>query len=347
MTVFSHSDFSNHEGVYFASDIETGLRVIIAVHSTVRGPSAGGTRFWSYESDQEALTDALRLSEAMSYKNAVADLPLGGGKAVLIRPKGDFDRVGLFEAYGRAIANLNGIYIAAEDVGVSPADMDVIRSQTEFVAGLSNGPAASGDPSPITAEGVFRGIKVGAKHVWGTESLKGKTIAVQGLGHVGYTLCQSLHSAGASLYVADINEDIIEKAVTELNAQAVSIETIHAQEVDIFAPCALGGALNEKTVPEIHAKLIGGAANNQLSSSEIAYILHEKGITYLPDFVLNAGGIINIAAEVSGTYDPKWVEQKLIGLKNTITDILAQSSERDVTTLQIANKIAEERLKRP
>lgn len=347
MTVFSHPDFSNHEGIYFASDSETGLRVIIAVHSTVRGPSAGGTRFWSYESDQEALTDALRLSQAMSYKNAVADLPLGGGKAVLIRPKGDFDRVSLFEAYGRAIANLNGLYIAAEDVGVSPADMDVIRSQTEFVAGLSKGQAASGDPSPVTAEGVFRGIKAGVKHIWGSENLKGKSVAVQGLGHVGYALCQKLRAAGASLFVADINEAVIEKAVNELDAQAVSIESIHAQDVDIFAPCALGGALNEKTLPEIQAKLIGGAANNQLSSSEIAQALHDMGITYLPDFVLNAGGIINIAAEVSGTYDPDWVEQKLVGLKNTIVDILAQSSERGVTTLQIANKIAEERLKRP
>lgn len=346
MTVFSHPDFSNHEGIYFAADSETGLRVIIAVHSTLRGPSAGGTRFWSYESDQEALTDALRLSQAMSYKNAVADLPLGGGKAVLIRPEGEFDRVALFEAYGRAIASLNGQYIAAEDVGVSPADMDVIYSQTEFVAGLSKGKSGSGDPSPVTAEGVFRGIKAGAKHIWGSENLNGKTIAVQGLGHVGYALCQKLYAAGASLFVADINKTVIEKAVSELGAQAVSIETIHAEEVDIFAPCALGGALNEKTLPDIQAKLIGGAANNQLSSSEVSQIIHDMGITYLPDFVLNAGGIINIAAEVSGTYDPDWVEQKLVGLKNTIADILRQSTARDVTTLHIANKIAEERLKR-
>jgi len=346
MTVFSHPDFSNHEGIYFAADSETGLRVIIAVHSTLRGPSAGGTRFWSYESDQEALTDALRLSQAMSYKNAVADLPLGGGKAVLIRPEGEFDRVALFEAYGRVIASLNGQYIAAEDVGVSPADMDVIYSQTEFVAGLSKGKSGSGDPSPVTAEGVFRGIKAGAKHIWGSENLNGKTIAVQGLGHVGYALCQKLYAAGASLFVADINKTVIEKAVSELGAQAVSIETIHAEEVDIFAPCALGGALNEKTLPDIQAKLIGGAANNQLSSSEVSQIIHDMGITYLPDFVLNAGGIINIAAEVSGTYDPDWVEQKLVGLKNTIADILRQSTARDVTTLHIANKIAEERLKR-
>lgn len=346
MTLFSHPDFSDHEGVYFASDAETGLRVIIAVHSTVRGPSAGGTRFWQYDTDEEALTDALKLSKAMSYKNAAADLPLGGGKAVLIRPKGDFDRVALFKAYGRAIDHLKGRYITAEDVGVSPADMDVIHSQTPFAAGLSTGRAASGDPSPVTAEGVFRGLKVGASHIWGSENLKGKKVAVQGLGHVGYALCEKLYAVGAELFVADINEAVIKKSASQLNATPINIHDIHAQNVDIYAPCALGGALNEKTLPEIKAKLIGGAANNQLSSSKLSKELHERGVIYLPDFVLNAGGIINIAAEVSGTYDPKWVEQKLVGLQNTIRDILEQSKNLDVPTLNIANKIAEARLKR-
>jgi len=197
MTVFSHPEFSDHEGVYFASDPLSGLKVIIAVHSTVRGPSAGGTRFWHYKSENEAVTDALRLSEAMSYKNAVADLPLGGGKAVLLYPEGEFDRIALFEAYGRAIDQLGGRYITAEDVGVSPDDMDVIASQTSFVAGVSKGEAASGDPSPVTAEGVFRGLLAGADFLWGSESLKGRSVAVQGLGHVGYALCERLHNAGA------------------------------------------------------------------------------------------------------------------------------------------------------
>lgn len=346
MAVFSHPDFSDHEGVYFASDEETGLRAIIAVHSTVRGPSAGGTRFWRYHNDADALTDVLRLSKAMSYKNAAADLPLGGGKAVILYPEGEFDRVKLFEAYGRALERLNGSYITAEDVGVSTADMDVIHSQTDYVAGLSTGEAASGDPSPVTAEGVFRGIKAGAAHVWGEEDLSSKTVAVQGLGSVGYALCEKLHASGVKLYVADINQDILKRASQELDATIVDVNEIYSQPVDIFAPCALGGALNDRSVPDIKAKLIGGAANNQLANDDIMSLLDQKGITYLPDFVLNGGGIINIAAEVSGKYNPDWVETKLVGLKATIADILVRADDQGVSTLSIANQIAEERLKK-
>jgi len=346
MAVFSHADFADHEGVYFASDPESSLRAIIAVHSTVRGPAAGGTRFWRYESDEAALTDALRLSKAMSYKNAAAELPLGGGKAVLIYPEGEFDRVSLFKAYGRAIERLNGTYITAEDVGVSPDDMDIIHSQTKHVAGLSKGEAASGDPSPVTAEGIFRGLTAGANHLWGSEDLSDKTVAVQGLGHVGYALCEKLHNAGAKLFVADINNDVLEKAEKAFKATCVDINEIHAQDVDIFCPCALGGALNAKTVPDIRAKLIAGAANNQLASEEIVPLLEKKGITYLPDFVLNAGGIINVAAEVSGKYSPEWVETKLVGLKATITKILQDSENEGISTLHVANRIAEQRLKR-
>lgn len=345
MSVFSNPDFSDHEGVYFASDPHSSLKVIIAVHSTVRGPSAGGTRFWNYETEDAALTDALRLSKAMSYKNAVADLPLGGGKAVLIYPKGEFDRVSLFQAYGRAIERLNGSYITAEDVGVSPDDMDVIASQTSYVAGLSSGVAASGDPSPVTAEGVFRGILAGADFIWASEDLSGRAVAVQGLGHVGYSLCEKLHRAGARLYVADINQEVLKRAKAELKAEVVSVDKIHAQDVDVFCPCALGGAVNPKTIGDIKAKLIGGAANNQLSDDSMMDVLNERGITYLPDFVLNAGGIINIAAEVSGDYDAKWVEEKLAGLKETIAHILETAKVQKTSTLDVANAIAEERLK--
>ncbi len=346
MAVFSHPDFSDHEGIYFASDPETGLQAIIAVHSTVRGPAAGGTRFWRYPSDIEALTDVLRLSKAMSYKNAAADLPLGGGKAVLIYPEGEFDRVKLFEAYGRVIERLNGSYITAEDVGVSPADMDVIFSQTQYVAGLTTGKAASGDPSPVTAEGVFRGLKAGVEHIWGDEFLKGKRVAVQGLGNVGYSLCEKLYRAGAKLFVSDINPQVLDKAQSELQATIVDIGAIHKQDVDIFAPCALGGAINVQTVGDIKAKIIGGAANNQLASPQIIDALEEKGILYLPDFVLNAGGIINIAAEVSGEYNPAWVEEKLVGLKATIKQILDTSKAQGKSTLSVANAIAEDRLRR-
>ncbi|RKQ71217.1 leucine dehydrogenase [Litorimonas taeanensis] len=346
MSIFSHPDFSDHEGVYFASDPETGLKVIIAVHSTARGPAAGGTRFWHYDTDAEAVTDALRLSKAMSYKNAAAELPLGGGKAVIMKPEGTFDRTALFAAYGRAIERLSGSYITAEDVGVTPADMDVIHTQTQCVAGLSTGEAASGDPSPITAEGVFRGLQVGAEHIWGSENLTGKTVAVQGLGHVGYALCEKLHRAGAKLLVADINEEVIAKAVSELSAVKVGVADIHAQEADIFAPCALGGALNAKTVPDMKAKLIAGAANNQLRDDSVMSLIEEKGIIYLPDYVLNAGGIINVAAEVSGEYNQAWVEEKLVGLKATIKTILEVSTAQKISTLRVANQIAEERLKR-
>jgi leucine dehydrogenase len=346
MSVFSHIDFADHEGVYFASDPVSGLKAIIAVHSTVRGPSAGGTRFWHYDAEEDALRDVLRLSKAMSYKNAAAELPLGGGKAVIIRPKGDFDRQSLFEAYGRAIERLNGSYITAEDVGVSPNDMNVIRTQTEYVAGLTSGKAASGDPSPVTAEGVFRGIKVAANHIWGSNDLSDKTVAVQGLGHVGYSLCEKLHQAGTSLRVADINETVIRKAMTEFGAVAVDVNDIHAETVDIFSPCALGGALNEQSIPDIKAKLIAGAANNQFRHESLMEDLKARNITYLPDFVLNAGGIINVAAEVSGEYSEAWVEKKLEGLADTIKMILETSTAKNTSTLDVANQIAEERLKR-
>lgn len=346
MAVFSHADFADHEGVYFASDPESNLRAIIAVHSTVRGPAAGGTRFWRYDSDEAALTDALRLSKAMSYKNAAADLPLGGGKAVLIYPEGEFNRVSLFEAYGRAIDRLNGTYITAEDVGVSPSDMDVISSQTKYVAGLSQGKAASGDPSPVTAEGIFRGLMAGVKYVWNDENISGKSVAVQGLGHVGWALAEKLYKNGAKLIVADINNDVLDKAETAFNASRVDIGEIHAQDVDIFCPCALGGVLNAQNVPDIQARLIAGAANNQLASEEVMPLLEKRDITYLPDFVLNAGGIINVAAEVSGEYSPAWIEQKLVGLKETISEILQTSEREGVSTLQVANRIAEQRLKR-
>ena len=345
MTVFSHPDFSNHEGVYFASDPLSQLRVIIAVHSTTRGPSAGGTRFWRYESEAEAITDALRLSKAMSYKNAVADLPLGGGKAVVIHPDGEFDRVALFEAYGRAINHLGGRYITAEDVGVSPKDMDVIASQTSFVAGLSKGDAASGDPSPLTADGVFRGLIAASEFLWGGENLQGRSVAVQGLGHVGYALCEKLYKAGAKLIVADINQDAVKKAQDKLEAIIVPVESIHAQEVDIFSPCALGGIINTRSIVDIKAKIIGGAANNQLLRDDCIADLDKRGILYLPDFVLNAGGIINIAAEVSGEYNPDWVEEKLSTLKETILNILKTSKRKNISTLKVAMKIAEDRLK--
>jgi leucine dehydrogenase len=342
--MFDHPDFDNHEGVHLFSDPASGLRAVIAVHNTNRGPGAGGTRLWSYSDPTDAVTDALRLSKAMSYKNAMAGLDLGGGKGVIVRPDGVFDRPALFRAYGRAVHRIGGRYITAEDVGVSPDDMRVIKTQTDFVAGLDDGPAASGDPSPVTAEGVFRGIKVAAGFASGRKSLRGLRVAVQGLGHVGYGLCEHLHKAGAHLIVTDINGKVLERAKAELGAEIVEPGAIHAVEVDIYAPCALGGAISAKTLPDIKASIIAGAANNQLATPDMGDACQARGILYVPDYVINAGGIINVAAEVSGTYDPDWVKSKLDELEITLKSIFAEAERRGVSTDAIANEMARARL---
>ncbi|WP_026942052.1 Glu/Leu/Phe/Val dehydrogenase dimerization domain-containing protein [Hellea balneolensis] len=345
MSIFSHPDFDDHDGVYSFSDAKSGLRCFIAVHNTNRGPASGGTRFWNYVDDGEALTDVLRLSRAMSYKNAMAEIPLGGGKGVILKPQGDFDRETLFAAYGRAVEKVGGQYITAEDVGVSPNDMRTIKTQTDFVAGLDDGDAASGDPSPHTADGIFRGLEVAVKHKLGVEGVGGLIVAVQGLGHVGYNLARRLKASGAQLIVADINETVTRRAATELKAKVVSIEEIHAQEADIFAPCALGGAINADSIDDIQAYIVGGAANNQLKTPEMGAELQKRDILYCPDYVLNAGGIINVASEVSGTYDYDWVDGKLEGLRVTLKEVFDRSASSGRPTNEIADEMARERLK--
>lgn len=344
MSIFSHPDFDNHEGVYTFSEPGSGLKCFIAVHNTNRGPASGGTRFWNYANDAEALTDVLRLSRAMSYKNAMAEIPLGGGKAVILRPEGDFDREALFTAYGRAVEKVGGQYITAEDVGVSTDDMRTIKTQTDFVAGLDDGEAASGDPSPHTADGIFRGLEVAVKHKLGVEGVGGLIVAVQGLGHVGYDLARRLKKSGARLIVADINEAATTRAVDELGAEVVPVEAIHAQEADIFAPCALGGAINAQTIDDIQAYIVGGAANNQLKTPDMGAELMKRDILYCPDYVLNAGGIINVAAEVSGTYDYAWVDRKLEGLRGTLQEVFNRSERSARPTNAIADEMARERL---
>jgi len=344
MSIFSHPDFDNHQGVYTFSDPESGLKCFIAVHNTNRGPASGGTRFWAYENDAEALTDVLRLSRAMSYKNAMAEIPLGGGKGVIMRPQGDFDREALFAAYGRAIEKVGGQYITAEDVGVSPDDMKTIKTQTDFVAGLDDGEAASGDPSPHTADGIFRGLEVAVQHKLGVEGLGGLIVAVQGLGHVGYDLARRLKKSGARLIVADINEAVTARAADELGAEVVSVDVIHAQEADIFAPCALGGAVNAETIDDIQAYIVGGAANNQFKTADMGAELLKRDILYCPDYVLNAGGIINVAAEVSGRYDYSWVDGKLEGLRGTLQEVFNRSDSSGRPTNEIADEMARERL---
>ena len=344
MSIFSHPDFDDHEGVYSFSDPASGLKTFIAVHNTNRGPASGGTRFWEYTNDAEALTDVLRLSRAMSYKNAMAEIPLGGGKGVIIRPRGDFDRKALFSAYGRAIEKVGGQYITAEDVGVSPDDMQTIKTQTDYVAGLDEGEAASGDPSPHTADGIFRGLGVAVKHKLGVEGFGGLIVAIQGLGHVGYNLASRLHKSGARLIVADINSEVTTKAANDFKARVVGVDEIHAQEVDIYAPCALGGAINKKTIEDISAFIIGGAANNQLKTPDMGEALRARDVLYCPDYVLNAGGIINVASEVSGRYDYGWVNGKLENIKASLQEVFDRSDNTAKPTNEIADIMARERL---
>jgi len=344
MSIFSHPDFDDHEGVYSFSDPASGLRSYIAVHNTNRGPASGGTRFWTYGNDAEALTDVLRLSRAMSYKNAMAEIPLGGGKGVIMRPKGEFDRKALFTAYGRAVEKVGGQYITAEDVGVSPDDMRTIKTQTDYVAGLDDGEAASGDPSPHTADGIFRGLGVAVKHKLGVEGFGGLIVAIQGLGHVGYDLAERLYKSGARLIVADINSEATARAQAELKAAIVSVNDIHAQKADIFAPCALGGAINAASIDDISAYIVGGAANNQLKTPDMGEALRVRDILYCPDYVLNAGGIINVAAEVSGSYEYSWVDGKLENIKASLQEIFDRSDKTNRPTNEIADDIARERL---
>lgn len=344
MSIFSHPDFDNHEAVHAFCDPASGLRAFIAVHNTNRGPASGGTRFWQYANDADALTDVLRLSRAMSFKSAMAQLDIGGGKGVILRPDGDFDREALFAAYGRSVETISGTYITAEDVGVSPSDMETIKTQTDYVAGLAEGDNASGDPSPVTADGVFRGIKIAADRVFGSDNLSGRRISVQGLGHVGYALAVHLANAGAVLSVADINLDALAKAKTELGATIVPVGEIHTVEADIFAPCALGGAIRHETLSRLSAKIVAGAANNQLLTPDMAQALKQRGVLYAPDYVINAGGIINVAAEVSGHYDPQWVTGKLDQLEETLATVFDRAASEDRTTQDVADEMARERM---
>ena len=344
MAIFEHPSFDEHESVHSFYDKETGLKAWVAVHSTHLGPSAGGTRFWSYENSDLALRDVLRLSRGMSYKNAMAGLKLGGGKAVVMKPQGDYDRTALFTKFGEFLNAIGGAYYTAEDVGMTTDDMRTIHTQTEYVAGLDDGDAASGDPSPITADGVFRCIKLAAHKR--ELDLAGARIAVQGLGHVGYTVCQLLHAAGAHLIVTDINQHAVHKAAQELGAKTVAPDEIYAQQADIFSPCALGAVLNPETVKQLNVSIIAGAANNQLSVPEMGQVLQDKGILYCPDYVVNAGGIINIAGEIEGNYSPAWVEEKMVGVENTLEQIIDMAADTGRTTDTIADEMAQERIGR-
>lgn len=348
MSVFDNPAFENHEGVHAVFDEKTGLKTIIAVHSTARGPAAGGCRMWPYESDDAALTDALRLSRAMSFKNAMADIPLGGGKSVIIGDARTQKTPALFEAFGRAVDGLGGKYWTAEDVGVSPDDLMSARKQTRYVAGLEGHPAASGDPSPVTAEGVFRGVRLCVERAYGRD-LKGVRVAIQGVGHVGAYLAEKLADAGAELIITDVNEAALAQVAARTGATIVPPAAIFDVETDVFAPCALGGAVNAETLSRIKGRVVAGAANNQLASPEIGALLFERGMLYAPDYVINGGGIINVAAEIAAieagaAFDPAWVEAKLTRLTATLGEILDRSLAEKRPTHEVADEMAKARI---
>lgn len=336
------NQFKDHEQVVYFNDKETGLKAFIAVHDTSLGPAAGGCRMWHYDNEQEALNDVLRLSRGMSYKNAVAGLKLGGGKAVIIGNSKTDKSEALFRAFGRMINRLDGKYISAEDVGITVEDMEVTAEETKYVAGLTKGEHASGDPSPFTATGVYIGIKAALKHKFGHDRLKGMSVAVQGVGHVGYYLCKHLHEAGAKLFVTDINEESLERVATEFNATIVGLDDIMTLDVDILSPCALGAIINDDTINHIKAKIIAGAANNQLARDDHGQTLMDKDILYAPDYVINAGGIINVAAETRGEYDVDWVNEKVDNIYDSLMLIFERSVAENRPTNHIADELARE-----
>lgn len=343
MSVFSNSAFDDHERVLFCRDKATGLNAIIAIHSSVLGPAAGGTRLWTYANDDEALYDVLRLSQGMSYKNAMARLHFGGGKAVIIKTNDVSASDQLFARFGDFVESLGGAYVTAEDVGMSPEIMQTIAARTKFVTGLpTSAGEAGGDPSPKTAFGVFVGIEAAVRCKLQRDDLNGLRVAIQGVGNVGYHLCRLLQEAGAVLTVADIDQQKVQRVCDEFNATATGVDEILCCEVDVLAPCALGATLSEHSIPALNTSIVAGAANNQLATPEDGRRLADADILYAPDYVINAGGIINVACEYSGDVDDAGVME----LVRQIGPRLSAIFEESRNTGRLSNEIAEEQARR-
>ena len=339
MNVFEEMKKYGHEQILFVRDDKTGLNAIIAIHSTVLGPALGGSRFWNYASEEEALFDVLRLSRGMTYKNAAAGLKLGGGKAVLIGDPKKLKSRDFFHAYGSFIDSLGGKYYTAEDVNIGASDIEQINEVTKYVSGT---PAVSGNPSPFTARGVYMGMKAGASVKFGSDSLKGKTIVVQGLGSVGYALCGHLHKEGANLKVYDINSTVMEKAVKEFGAAAVAPDEFLSTGCDIFAPCAMGALINADNAKNLKCRLIAGAANNVLLDASAGDVLDKMDILYLPDYIINAGGVINCGMEITdGTYDANIVNAKVDKIYDTTIKIIGLAKAKHISTYRAADEYAE------
>ncbi len=341
MNVFEQMSVHDYGELHFGLDEDTGLRSVVALHDTRLGPAIGGCRFIRYKNDDAAVIDALRLARAMTYKAALARLPHGGGKAVIIEPSEPFDRPSLLGSFGRMVDGLAGRYVTTEDSGTSPQDMEVVRSVTDHVCGFAEDSGGSGDPSPFTALGVRRGIEACAKVKLGRSDLEGLRVAVQGVGNVGYNLCKELAALGATLMIADVRDSVTQRVADELRASVVASAAIHRQECDVYAPCALGGAINDRTVPELRCPIVAGAANNQLAEDRNGEDLRKAGILYAPDYAINAGGLINVAQEIKG-YDADKARARTEQVYDTILEICQRAESEALPTHEVADNMVRE-----
>lgn len=343
--IFGELAKNNHEQVVFCNDSETGLKAIIGIHNTVLGPALGGTRMWDYPSDAEALNDVLRLARGMTYKAAISGLNLGGGKAVIIGNADQIKNEALLRRFGRFVESLNGKYVTAEDVNMSPDDMEYISMETKHVTGLSESIGGGGDPSPMTAYGVYMGMKASAKKAYGSDSLEGRSVSIQGAGHVGMYLIEYLAKENVKLYVSDYHETRAKEAASKFGAQAVGLDEIYDLDVDIYAPCALGATINDSTIDRLHCQIIAGAANNQLDDELLhGQLLAKRGIIYAPDFLINAGGLINVGIDYLGGWSKGRVLHKTEKIYQTTLDILNLSEQKGIHTQEAAMMLAKKRI---
>ncbi len=342
--VFGQVSFDDHEQIVFCNDKDTGLKAIIGIHNTVLGPALGGTRMWNYSNEWEALNDVLRLSRGMTFKSAITGLNLGGGKAVIIGDAKTQKTPELMRRFGEFVHSLSGKYITAEDVGMATEDMDTVREVTPYVTGISESKGGAGNPSPITAYGVFMGMKAAAKFKYGSDVLEDKSVYVQGIGHVGEALVEHLINEGAKVTIADINQERLEEIRSKYGATIYGGNDIYSEPMDIYAPCALGATINDNTIYRLQADIVAGAANNQLAEeNKHGRILQERGIVYAPDFLINAGGIINVYAELEN-YDRQEIMRKTENIYNTTLEILDNAKVNNLTTNAAALNIARERI---
>ncbi|MHB8207883.1 Glu/Leu/Phe/Val family dehydrogenase [Mucilaginibacter sp.] len=343
-SIFSQLEALGHKKIVFCSDPDTGLRAIIAIHDTTLGPALGGTRMWAYKSEAEALSDVLRLSKAMTYKASINGLNLGGGKAIIIGDSHRDKNEALLRKFGRFIKNQNGEFITAEDVGTNPKDMEYIRMETQYVTGMPESIGGSGDPAPIAALGVFMGMKAAVKELYGNESLAGKSVIVQGIGRVGENLVKILRDEKAKVYINDINEDLLRQVAKKYGAEAIAHNNIFDIDADIYSPCAMGATINTQTINKLNCAIIAGSANNQLENEQVhGQMLLEKGILFAPDYVINAGGLINCYSELMG-FTKKRTMQLTENIYEATRNVLKLSKAENISSIEAANKIAEKRI---